>query len=472
MKRRELIKVFGGATLAVPTLTMSSALGAPPSSTTSTGRASVRPVPEELTVLDKDGLIGGRPIEEIRDRYAYDLFDDFLPFVQEHVIDHQYGGFMCNADRRGNQVNTNKTARFEGRGTWVYSYLYRNLAPEDKYLEVAHKSVEFLMRHKPDGDTVWPSTFERDGTIIPEEGIHIAGMTVKSEGEVYDDLFIAEGFTEYSRAAGKEEFWDLAKDLMMKSIRLYDQPDYAPYKPRVFTGQASPPVPGCRILGVWMCLIRLATQMLEVKDDPEVKAVADRCIESIFEYHLNPEYNLLNEVLNHDMTLPDNIYAGLAYTGHGTETLWMVLFEAHRRRDKALFDMTAEHFKRHLEVSWDHVYGGWFRGCLNVDDHVWFLDKAAWVQAEGLIGLLFIIEHTGAQWAKDWFRKGYSYVINKYPLEQHGYPLWDTYPDRKVTFVEDFNRIENFHHPRHLMLNLEMLNRMIQRGGRTSKDFV
>jgi N-acylglucosamine 2-epimerase len=86
-----------------------------------------------------------------------------------------------------------------------------------------------------------------------------------------------------------------------------------------------------------------------------------------------------------------------------------------------------------------------------------------------LIGALLIVEHTGAQWAEEIFSKTYSYVREKYPLKQHGSPLWMYASDRKASF-EAFSkmpkRVENFHHPRHLMLNLLSLERMIRRGGR------
>ncbi|HEX6731241.1 MAG TPA: twin-arginine translocation signal domain-containing protein, partial [Pyrinomonadaceae bacterium] len=35
-------------------------------------------------------------LRELRDQYRKDLFTDFLPFMNEFVIDHELGGFMCN----------------------------------------------------------------------------------------------------------------------------------------------------------------------------------------------------------------------------------------------------------------------------------------------------------------------------------------------------------------------------------------
>jgi hypothetical protein len=95
------------------------------------------------------------------------------------------------------------------------------------------------------------------------------------------------------------------------------------------------------------------------------------------------------------------------------------------------------------------------------------LDKVLWAQEEVLIGSLYIFEKTGAAWAREMFDRTYEYVMNTYPLEKYGSPLWMYAGNRKVEF-EEFKtrpkRVENYHHPRHLMLNLLSLERMIKRG--------
>ena len=78
-----------------------------------------------------------------------------------------------------------------------------------------------------------------------------------------------------------------------------------------------------------------------------------------------------------------------------------------------------------------------------------------------------MIEHTGALWARDWFSRTWNYVQERFSLKKYGSPIWIYAADRQVTY-EEFQRrpkrIENFHHPRHLMLNLLSLERMIKRG--------
>jgi mannose/cellobiose epimerase-like protein (N-acyl-D-glucosamine 2-epimerase family) len=145
----------------------------------------------------------------------------------------------------------------------------------------------------------------------------------------------------------------------------------------------------------------------------------------------------------------------------------MLMDEAQRLRDDKLFEKLAAWFRRHVEVAWDDVYGGVFRNLQNVDQNIWILDKVLWAQEEVLIGCMMIIERTGAPWAIEMFNRTYKYVREKYPLKSHGSPLWMYASDRRVTY-EAFSRmpkrVENYHHPRHLMLNLLSLERMIKRG--------
>ena len=395
-------------------------------------------------------------LSQLRDQYRRDLFTDFLPFMESHVIDHERGGFMCNTDHMGRRANENKNSWFEGRGTWVYSFLYNNLAREQKYLDVARRSVEFTLKSKPQHAELWPKELTREGKPL-----------TPADGEIYGDLFIAEGLAEYSKATGAQEYREMAREILFKCLDIYDRPDYRPTIGQTYLGPTAKAFPGARIQGVWMVVIRLVTQMLEMRADADLEKVADRCIDAITRHHYNPEFGLINELLNHDLTRPNDEYAQLVYTGHSIENLWMLMFEATRRRDKKLFETFAAWFKRHVEIAWDDVYGGVFRNLQNVERNVWLVDKVLWLQEEVLIGSLFIYERTGAEWAREIFERMHKYVLEKYPLRSHGSPLWMFASDRKVSyeaFLKMPKRVENFHHPRHLMLNLLSIERMMRKG--------
>jgi len=446
MKRRSFLQISGASTAAFSGIT---------GCDNAARNSSVQTSPSSGNVT-----LAGKSLEEIREQYRYDLFDDYLAFLDKHVIDHEYGGFMCNTDRDGTNITQNKRCWYEGRGIWVYSFLYNNLDPDPKHLEIARKSVGILEKNDPGRGKFWPESFDRKGN--PAGDPDFRG---------YGNLFVANGYAEYAKAAQDDSYYNRAKEIMLDFIEYYDMPDFQPEAARGYLDQKAPLIPGARVLGVWMVLIRLSSQMLFYRKDPEIKAVAQRCVDAITKHHFNPGFDLINEVINHDMSRPDNEIAQLVYTGHAIETLWMVLYEAARRKDKELFFTAAEWFRHHVEVAWDDVYGGVFHGLKHVDNNEWSLGKVLWAQEEVLIGSLFIYEHTGEQWAKDIFEKMFAYVQDKFPLKQYGFPIWILSADRKVTFERNYSRVGNFHHPRHLMLNILSLDRMIGRGGKVSGLF-
>jgi N-acylglucosamine 2-epimerase len=398
--------------------------------------------------------LAGMSLVELRDRYRSELYDTFLPFLERFVVDREYGGFMCNAAPDGRHVNTDKRAWYEGRGIWVYAYLYNKMAGDPRHMEIARASAEFTMKLKPEGDSFWPASFTREGK--PIEG-----------GEIYGDLFISLGLQELAKAPGMERWRDEAKTILLKCLRVYDRPDYPgkPFRPEL------PPIEAPRMLGHWMIMIRVASQMLESGPDPEVEEVVRRCIDAIMNRHFNPRFRLVNEVLNHDFSRPQNEYERWSYLGHAIEVHWFMMDEALRRKDRALFDEAAERFLRHLETAWDPVYGGIFRSLNDVNAHTWMLDKILLFHCEALIGLMMLAEHTASARSIEWFGRMYAYASASFDAKAHGYNPWLTVPDRVDTSRMNDERIDNYHYPQHLMLNLLALERMIGRGGKSSGAF-
>ncbi len=415
------------------------------------------------TVTASGGTLAGKTLEELREEHRYWLLEDFLPFMDKYVIDHELGGFMCTVDRDGTRINTSKRAWYEGRGIWVYSYLYNKLDQNPEYLEIARKSADFISRHNPASPEIMPAGYTKEGAPTGNGPDPI----------FYGDVFVANGFQELAKATDNGQYRDTARKILFKCLDIYDnRPGYGNLKagaanPALALGDVERP----RMMGHWMVLLNLTQQMLETGPDPEVEKVADRCVDAVMNYHYNPDWGLLHEYMHHDLSRIENDY-GQICVGHGPETLWMVLYEAVRRKDRALFDRAASYLKRSAEVFWDDVYGGMFHGLDHVEKNIWSVSqKSLWLQQEFLIGFLCVIEHTGAEWAKEWYGRLHEFVMRKFPLRQYGYPLWIAYADRKITFTPHYNRCENFHHPRYLMQNLLALDRMIERKGRVSGIF-
>ena len=393
--------------------------------------------------------IAGMALADLREQYRSDLFDDYVPFWRTSGIDFELGGFMCAVADDGTQLNTEKSMWYQGRGLWTHSFLYNHFGG-DEHLEMARLTKDFVVKHGRDTDGNWVSSMDREGRITGE-----------ADRMGYAALFLAEGLQEYAKAADDEESMDLAVEVFWQGTKIYNDPARD-----IVLGYTPISYPGMRVAGFEMVTIVLLNSLLQKRSDPALEARMSNALENVTERFWNPEYRLNNEALDHDFNRRDDENEDFVYLGHAIETFWMILHEALRRQDRALFDLAAERLKRHIEVAWDDVYGGFFRA-MEVNGALTF-DKVLWLQEEVLIGTMILMEHTDLEWPAWWFDRTFHYVQDKFPLRRHGYPMWIMGGDRKVTYQPKTGRKGNFHHPRHLMLNLLALDRMIERNGAVS----
>jgi len=393
--------------------------------------------------------IAGMALADLREQYRRDLFDDYVPFWRTSGFDFELGGFMCAVADDGTQLNTEKSMWYQGRGLWTHSFLYNHFGG-DEHLEMARMTKDFVIKHGRDKDGNWVTSMDREGRI-----------TADADRMGYAALFLAEGLQEYAKAADDEESMDLAIDVFWQGTKMYNDPDRD-----INQGYIPVSYPGMRVGGFEMVTIVLLNSLLQKRSDPALEARMSNALENVTDRFWHPEYRLNNEALDHNFNRRDDENEDFVYLGHAIETFWMILHEALRRQDPALFDLAAERLKRHIEVAWDDVYGGFFRA-MEVNGALTF-DKVLWLQEEVLIGTMILMEHTDLEWPAWWFDRTFHYVQDKFPLRQHGYPMWIMGGDRKVTYQPKTARKGNFHHPRHLMLNLLSLDRMIERNGAVS----
>lgn len=392
-------------------------------------------------------------LKKLRETYKEALFGKFIPNMDSLVVDHELGGFMCSVDILTRKLlNTNKRAWFEGRGIWTYSFLYNNLEKNPRYLEIARKSKDFILKLLPSDGSFYISGFTKEGKPLAD-----------TEGDIYGNLFVAEGLAEYSKASGEKKYLDQAKEIILKAVERYDRPDFS------YAYKAENRVAGPRILGHWMILLSLTTQILRQGQDPQIQALADRCVDAIMNHHLNPEYRLLNEALAHDLSpLTDPVASQYGDVGHGCETLAFVLNYAVLIKDAGLFKRAEKEFKRHVDAAWDDVYGGHFHVLENVSTNTWALNKLRWLQEEILIGAMILIEHTGDQWALNCYAKTEAYIRKNYVRPEYAFIIDSG--DRKMEKHSQV-RAEHYHYPRQLMVGILAIDRIISRGEKPSGLF-
>jgi len=399
--------------------------------------------------------LAGMTLKALRDRFRDDLFKRYLPFFLAHMVDRERGGFIAYTELDGSpRPPYTRTPWWLGRGIWTVSHLYANLDKKSDYLDIGRAAADILVKNRPEGENRWPASFDRDGK-----------PSSPPSPDLYHDMFAAEGLAELGRATGDDRYRALAKETILKCVRIYDRPDFSyavTYGPKDVTA-----IPGARILPHWMVLLTASDAMLRHMPDPEMEALAHRCTGAIMDGHMHPDYRLLNEVRNRDFSIPEVPFSRFSYTGHAYETLWMVMREAARRKDPALFNRAADAFLRHVEVSWDDVYEGAFASLEDVEANTWGLSKSAWSQVEVLTGCLVLLEHRDDPRARDMFGRMYAHFQSRYSLESKGCPIWHLGGDRKLASIRPGTG-DIYHIPRWLMTSVGILERMVARGGRVS----
>lgn len=419
---------------------------------------AAEPVRGPATPSRTPDRIAGMTLAQLRDDYQDRLFNQYLPFWEKGGVDRQHGGFMCELNDDGSVASDEKYIWYQGRGIWVYSFLYNEFGSDRRWLEIARQARDFMVRHMHAGGGKWNQKVCRDGTLL--EGL----------GEnVYGWIFAALGLVEYHRAAGRQEDLDLAQASLWAAMKTYDDPNYTDTHTTLYTGLDLDPR-GLRSQGHSMVTISTLTGLLARHRDPRLEELQQRHIELIMRKFWNPEHRIVNEFLRHDFSRAPGADEHML-TGHSVETLWIVMAEALRRGDRKLFDEAAGRIRRFLEICWDTVNGGWADG----NFHVFgtkkqprgpeYDVKTMWAHCEAMIACMMIIEHTGAAWASKWYERLRAYTLKVMPVPGHG--VWRQAVDRSGKDLKrvgvSAKRKDNFHQARYLMLNLLSLKRMLGR---------
>ena len=408
--------------------------------------------------VDQGPKLAEKTLPELRARYWSDLFDSVLPFWEQHGVDKEYGGVLCFLDYDGTRVNTDKFLWFQGRAIWIYSYLYNNFG-DRKHLEIASNIKQFVYDNARGADGWWAELLSREGKVLRP-----------FSGDVYGMYFVVEGLQEYAAAAGDEGAMQTAVDLFLKLNTFIEQPDFH---------HPGTPSPGVRPQGFWMVNLRIATQILQRIEHPEIESIAERSVEAIVEKHFNPDIGLNNEHLHYDFSRVEGEERKCLF-GHSIENYWMVMDEALRIDDQALWDVCADRIHRHLEIGWDHVFGGLMH-MVNVDagGYTWPPDrpvgtdydfrfigeyhymKAMWALTEVLIATLNVYERRQLEWASRFFGLAQAAIDEKFSMASEGLAGYVLFGDRQVTRHPSVARQDNYHPPRQLMLNIQSLDRML-----------
>jgi len=404
------------------------------------------------------GEIAGMTLEELKEDYKNRIFNLYLPFWDKGGYDREFGGFMCELNDDGSIVNDEKYIWYQGRGIWAYSFLYNYFGKDKRYLEIAEKSREFLVKYMYMGEGKWRESVNRRGQPVSST------VSQGSAQDIYGALFAATGLVELSKATGNEEDLSLVKTSIWASVKAYDDPEYDGVRVEGVNKK------GLRTQGHSFIMMSVLTNLLLFHKDDELEELQKEHVYHLMNHFWNPEYGIVNEDLFHDYSrIPG--FEPVMYSGHSLEALWMIMDEALRINDKELFEVCQGRLRRVMEMTWDYVFGGFCTEFYYVFGKSGkcpgpeYDTKVMWAHAELLIATMKIYEITGEEWAREWYERGREFSLQY--LANTGHGVWreavDRFGENQKRPGISVYRKDNFHLIRYLMTNYLALDRMIKR---------
>ena len=386
--------------------------------------------------------LGGQPLEQLRDFHKRELAAEYIALWDRSGIDRQYGGVFPEDNQEGDpRRNTDKEMYYQARALWVFSYIYNHFEPHPRHLETARRTRDFLVGHCREGEARWISRFTRDGRRL------------QGSFNIYGDIYMIQGLAEYGQAASAKEDLDLAVATAYGVMERVVSPSY-----QHLDSHGSSHEPGTKRLGTWQHFLGALTPLLRRKEEPGVANIARMCVRNILERHWRPELGVAFEHLDDrfEPFRPDPLEGHRLVSGwHSVQGAWMSMDEGLRLGHRKMFLDGLEMGRLTLEKCW--ADGRQFSGLVNLDspearprEPGSLLAAPSGAIDDALVFGLMAAEHTGAAWAMRWYDRAFA----------AGY-----------RHPENWKRRCLLHHPRRLLLSIEILDRMIARGGRVS-DFL
>ena len=355
--------------------------------------------------------------ESFRQSAIFNLIGNILPFWMEKMVDPR-GGFYgrCDGDH---QVHTDapKGAILNARILWAFSAAYRVLRDE-KYLEMAVRAKEYLTNHfldKEFGGVYW---------AVDEHG-----CPLDTKKQFYAIGFAIYGLSEFSRATGDNGAKELALSLFhdiekhsrdnvsggyieamtrewnpINDMRLSDKDDNA----------AKTMNTHLHILEPYTNLLRIAPENREVREAVEnlIDIFLDK-IEDEKSHHLGLFFDM-------DWTRRD---AEISY-GHDIEASWLLLEAAQVLDDPDIIQRTLNHTRK---IALSALEGRCFDGSMVYERHAdgsYDNDKHWWVQAENVVGQLYLWKYHGMEYMLQKAMQSWKYILNNIVDDTNGEWFW------------------------------------------------
>lgn len=362
-----------------------------------------------------------------------DLTGNILPYWIDRMQDSR-GGFFGRRDGRDRlDVDAPKGAILNGRLLWTFSAAYRTTGRKE-YLEAADRVLDYIMSHFIDreyGGVYWSLTAD--------------GMPLDTKKQFYAIGFVIYGLSEYVRATGDSKVLDVAVDLY-RCIETHSRDaakggyieamtrDWRPIDDMRLSDKDT----NCsKTMNTHLHIIEPYTNLYRVWPDEGLRADIMHLMHIFLDIMEDSRTHHLGLFFDDDW---NRIDANISY-GHDIEASWLLLETAQVLGDESLLEKTLAHTRAianaALEGRRDNGSMIYERvaapdGSVHIDD-----DLHWWVQAEDVIGLVYLYRFHGVEEALAKAFDSWTYIKENLIDREGGEWHWSRRADGTVNRDDD-----------------------------------
>ncbi len=357
------------------------------------------------------------------------LRNNILSFWQTKMFCPE-GGFYGSMTSDGCvHPNSDRGAVLNARILWTFAAAYRMLGDEE-YLKCATHAKEYLLAHFYNAER---------GTLC--WSVDCNGKPSDTKNQFYALGFAIYALSEYNRATGDMDALEQAKVLYrsieehsydaaangyveakkedwstIEDLRLSEKDDNAPLT-----------------MNTHLHILEAYTNLYRVWKSDELKNSLVRLVKIFTDHIYNPATGHLSLFFDMEWNRLGNIYS----YGHDIEASWLILEAAQESGDEALIAEVMPIVNRVAQVSLEGsqtdgsmIYERHNNGELDTDRH-W------WVQAEAVVGLMWLAEFHGDTKAEELAYRCWNYIKEELIDSEGGEWWWSRRADGSINMNED-----------------------------------
>ncbi|MDE6346710.1 MAG: AGE family epimerase/isomerase [Muribaculaceae bacterium] len=362
-----------------------------------------------------------------------DLTGNILPYWLDRMQDSR-GGFYGRRDGSDRlDDDAPKGAILNGRLLWTFSAAYRTTGRKE-YLEAADRVLDYIMSHFIDreyGGVYWSLTAD--------------GMPLDTKKQFYAIGFVIYGLSEYVRATGDRKALDVAVDLY-RCIETHSRDaakggyieamtrDWRPIDDMRLSDKDT----NCsKTMNTHLHIIEPYTNLYRVWPDEGLRADIMHLMHIFLDIMEDSRTHHLGLFFDDDW---NRIDANISY-GHDIEASWLLLETAQVLGDESLLEKTLAHTRAianaALEGRRDNGSMIYERvatpdGSVHIDG-----DLHWWVQAEDVIGLVYLYRFHGVEEALAKAFDSWTYIKDNLIDREGGEWHWSRRDDGSVNRDDD-----------------------------------